>query len=91
MGYWMGVLRSRGVSGVLGGVGGFSSWFAGRGVGGRVDKWLDGLGSRYAREGVSERLMLKGWADSEYVGRWWSRWVVKILGGVGGAVEILGE
>ncbi len=89
MGYWMGVLRSRGVSGIWGGVGGFFSWFAGRGVGGRVDEWLTGWGSRYARGGVGGRLVFSGWADSEYLGWWRSRWaygrasgrIVELVGG----------
>ncbi len=42
LGYWMVVLSSRGVSGIWVGVGGCSSWFAGRGVGGRVDEWMSG-------------------------------------------------
>jgi hypothetical protein len=48
LGYWMGVLRSRGVSGIWDGVGGFSSWFAGGEFDGRVDEWLDGSGMRWA-------------------------------------------
>ncbi len=64
----MGVLRNIGVNGVLGRVGGFSNWFAGRGVGGRVDECLDGWGSRYTRGEVGGCLVFSGWAGSEYVG-----------------------
>ncbi len=81
LGYWVGMLRNIGVNGVLGRVGGCSIWFAGGAVVGRVDDWLNGWWSRYAREGVSGRLVLSGWADSEYLGWWWSRWAD---GGIGG-------
>jgi hypothetical protein len=42
-------------------------------VGGRVDEWLDGWGSKYARGGVGGRLVFSGWVDSEYLDWLWSR------------------